>query len=567
MVGSKNANANPPLIVILTGDYGLSARLQRSFQKLHWQSIGFYFVEDAIEWEELQTDTEKLFIIDHDINGISWKEALRAFHRNDLAIDALVLINPDQGVTAREVKQHGAIGAVVRNDQVFDILPDKLDDIFCEIRFEYEQPAEIYQDHLLRYKNSAKCDDKQQHDIIERISINQKHEYKDGSFDVHKKQLEQLRIELSEQNKREKAYLLRHVGLELREDAGTMINIARSLESSTSDKKQKNLLGSLINTAGELVISVNNMIDHEKILSENEEVIYQNFHLKAMLHDVIESTKTRAEKNSKRLEVKIYDNVPGYIFADKIKIQQVLVNLLRWLIKNMRNAVIGFSVQMLSDRMGSERLIFNIGKYGLDACAGVICSEANKDDTLSIVSSDTGVGLKNARGLAVVMGGELVLIKNADHGCNACFSIPLMESEAAVVAQDIDRGYGRPERRLRVLVAEDDVINQMYLAGFLRLQGWDVDTAYNGLAVMELFEAGKYNLIILDGQMPGLNGFDTARQIRLSEPVDNRIPILAISGYAIPGDKQKFLDAGMDDYLPKPINEDELLRVINKLTR
>jgi CheY-like chemotaxis protein len=119
---------------------------------------------------------------------------------------------------------------------------------------------------------------------------------------------------------------------------------------------------------------------------------------------------------------------------------------------------------------------------------------------------------------------------------------------------------------LRILFAEDDAINQLYLAAFLRSQGWMVDTAYNGKDAFEMFDAGKYDLIILDGQMPGMDGFETAKKIRDLENADTRIPILAISGYAIPGEKEKFINSGMDEYLPKPINESSLLRLICQLT-
>lgn len=126
--------------------------------------------------------------------------------------------------------------------------------------------------------------------------------------------------------------------------------------------------------------------------------------------------------------------------------------------------------------------------------------------------------------------------------------------------------FTNKRKDLRILFAEDDAINQLYVAAFLRSQGWMVDTAYNGKDAFEMFEVGKYDLIILDGQMPGMDGFETAKKIRDLEDADTRIPILAISGYTIPGEKERFINSGMDDYLPKPINESRLLRLICQLT-
>ncbi len=126
--------------------------------------------------------------------------------------------------------------------------------------------------------------------------------------------------------------------------------------------------------------------------------------------------------------------------------------------------------------------------------------------------------------------------------------------------------FANKRKDLCILFAEDDTINQLYLAAFMRSQGWTVDAVYNGKMALEKFATGKYDLVILDGQMPEMDGFETARKIRETETADARTPILAISGYAIPGDKEKFISSGMDEYLPKPVNEAKLLSLICQLT-
>ncbi len=127
--------------------------------------------------------------------------------------------------------------------------------------------------------------------------------------------------------------------------------------------------------------------------------------------------------------------------------------------------------------------------------------------------------------------------------------------------------FASKRKDLSILFAEDDAINQLYLAAFMRSQGWRVDAVYNGKMALEKFTTCKYDLVILDGQMPEMDGFETARKIRETETADMRTPILAISGYAIPGDKEKFISSGMDEYLPKPVNEAKLLSLICQLTR
>lgn len=142
------------------------------------------------------------------------------------------------------------------------------------------------------------------------------------------------------------------------------------------------------------------------------------------------------------------------------------------------------------------------------------------------------------------------------------------QSEEGTVA-DPHYEYVAKKKELKILLAEDDAINQMYLAGFLRSQGWEVDAVYNGLEALKLLNDSNYDLIILDGQMPRMDGFETVRKIREieSKSAGKNIPILAISGYANPEDKERFFKSGMDAFLSKPVDEHELIRVIHNLTK
>ena len=167
--------------------------------------------------------------------------------------------------------------------------------------------------------------------------------------------------------------------------------------------------------------------------------------------------------------------------------------------------------------------------------------------------------------LTNVGGGRAIENRVSQH-IDALLSICSVSHDEGVVS-DSDLQYLKNKKKdIRILFAEDDAINQLYLAAFLRSQGWRVDTAYNGRVALEMFEAGKYDLIILDGQMPEMDGFETAKKIRELETKETHTPILAISGYAIPGEKEKFITSGMDAYLPKPVDESKLLKLISQLT-
>ncbi|HAJ98856.1 MAG TPA: hypothetical protein DCM62_02405 [Bacteroidales bacterium] len=123
-------------------------------------------------------------------------------------------------------------------------------------------------------------------------------------------------------------------------------------------------------------------------------------------------------------------------------------------------------------------------------------------------------------------------------------------------------------RHLKVLIAEDDALNKMYLAGVIKGQGWDVELAANGYIAIEKYANETFDIILMDGQMPKMDGFEATRKIREIEVGTRKhTPIIAITGYATPGDRDKFIQAGMDEYITKPLNEGKLIEIILQLTK
>ncbi len=563
----NNDQLNLYQVVILSDDYNLSARLQKSLQKKHVQTIGFYYVDDAIEWLKSQTENHKLFVIDYEVNSLSWKETLRVFHKNDLSVDSVILLKSNINISIRETKQLGAMAVFQRNENLYNKLPDMLIKLFSEIQAEKQQPAlEQYTDNQNKEKETKEKSN------ITTTSNNDENVDPDTNLISDKniinygndKQQKQFKKSIEEKVQQDTTALFSTIGNEIRMSVNATVSMVRSFEKTQLSQEQKRLLSSLMITIGNQLSVLNSLLDYSKIETKKSEVVYHNFHVKVMTNEVVTLFKHQAAENNTKLQLKIHENVPEYIYGDKLKIQQIL-SILISLALNKHKDNIDIEVRVSYERSYNKHLVFSIRSHVRSQKEMPI--KANYDDLSAPAYSDTGISMRIAKGFAEIMGGELVINHIPGEERHAHFSIPLLESYLTEVADDRGQEYGQHKRHLKILLAEDDVINQMYLAGFLRSQGWDVETAYNGITVLELFKKDKYDLIILDGQMPGMDGFEAARRIRSTETKEQNVPILAISGFAIPGDKQKFIDAGMNDYLPKPINEDELLRVIGKLTR
>lgn len=119
-------------------------------------------------------------------------------------------------------------------------------------------------------------------------------------------------------------------------------------------------------------------------------------------------------------------------------------------------------------------------------------------------------------------------------------------------------------KKLKVLVTEDEAINRMYITTILARNGWEIHEAADGLEAIELLKNNKYDVVLMDISMPRLNGIDATMQIRAEESDSQHLPIIALTAHAFPSDRKKFLAAGMDDVVVKPLNEETLIEVISK---
>ncbi len=119
-------------------------------------------------------------------------------------------------------------------------------------------------------------------------------------------------------------------------------------------------------------------------------------------------------------------------------------------------------------------------------------------------------------------------------------------------------------KKLKVLVTEDEAINRMYITTILERKGWDIHEAADGLEALDYIKKNKYDVVLMDISMPNLNGIDATIKIRQQEPETEHLPVIALTAHAFPSDRKKFLDAGMDDVVVKPLNERSLIEVIMK---
>ncbi len=537
--------------VVVSSDISLNARLQKLLKENKLPGRGFFDVEAAINWSKTHHNQNSIYLLIPPFEQRSLQDATMSLFQINTETNCIVLVDPED---YQKIKRLGfeieTLEILEKSEKIYNLLPIIIRQILLRIEAEKQlkeitnqnSPDAMLSDHVA----------KELADIsLKRIKRQEKHLQHESETMI-------------------KSSFLKYMSLEIRNPVSAVIGMARTLEKTKLNKEQKAYLNSILISGSNLIILLNDILHFANIRAGKQELVYHSVHVRTILDEVIEIHKEEAEKKEIILHAEVHNTVPTAITGDKLKIQQVLNNLVAHALHCTESGRVDVIISIISDKDREVSLSFSVTDTGSgvqeEEISHVFDSFCKMENPGGKMQKGSGMGLAIARSLVELMGGEIGIDSEYDKGSHIHFSIPLLSKEGVGV-EDREIIYSAPKKKLKILLAEDDTINQMYLAGFLRSQSWEVDTAYNGLDALDLFFSGKYDLVILDGQMPKMDGFETAKKIRNTDNNKKNVPILAVSGYANPEDKERFLKAGMNAYLSKPIDEQELLQVIYKLTK
>lgn len=381
--------------------------------------------------------------------------------------------------------------------------------------------------------------------------------------------------EVAENSNKAKSEFLANMSHEIRNPLNAIIGMTRTMAKTNLSQEQESYINSVLISAGNLLHILNDILDYSKIEANKVDITLTDFNLKQTIKDTIELFEPQARLKGLSLVMKFDANVPEVIHCDEKKINQILINLLSNAIKFTNTGEVEIGVNVKSVNNENILLKIFVKDTGIGVKAENIPKIFDSFQQLDISSrkeyQGTGLGLTIVKSLVELMNGSIKFESTFGKGSTVSFEIPV------VISQDLQfenngvllmhNETNAQMKKLHILVAEDDAINQMYLAGFLRSHGWKVDTAANGLVAIEKYASNSYDLVLMDGQMPKMDGFEATRRIREMElNTGRRIPIIAITGYAIAGDRERFINAGMDDYVSKPIDELKLMAIIFRMT-
>ncbi|WP_051052917.1 PAS domain-containing hybrid sensor histidine kinase/response regulator [Fulvivirga imtechensis] len=407
-------------------------------------------------------------------------------------------------------------------------------------------------------REKAEADLKKAHDNLER-------RVKERTAELTKAKYE------AENASREKDKFLANMSHEIRTPMNAIIGMAQLLKDTPLTEHQTKYVNS-INFASDTLLSlINDILDFSKIEAGMIDFEDRTFSLENLVNEVLEITSYRCQNSKVQLEKQVDSKVPTSVSGDKYRLNQILLNLLSNAVKFTPHGKIELKIGIEQESKDEIHLNFTVKDTGIGIPGDKIdtifegFTQASSDTTRKY--GGTGLGLTIVKSLVELQKGRVSVKSQEDIGSEFSFTIPFKK----VSTQD---GAGRNKGKeplsditnLKILVVEDNELNQFLIQSLLVKYKAIVDVTPDGLAALDALKNNHYDLILMDIQMPNMDGYEATRKIRSTfDEGKNKIPIVAMTAHALVGEKEKCIEAGMDDYITKPIKVRELLNSIHRV--
>ena len=366
-----------------------------------------------------------------------------------------------------------------------------------------------------------------------------------------------------------KEQFMANMSHEIRTPLNAIIGFNYRLNKTNLNDEQKEYANAVQSSGENLLAIVNDILDFSKIEAGMVRIEEIRFNLSGLLQSVVTMFFVQAKEKHVHLELTISENVPSLIMGDPTRLTQILINLIGNALKFTNQGSVNIIVDIITIDEKQVNVRFRVKDTGIGIPEEKISEIFDrftqaKSDT-SRIFGGTGLGLSIAKKLVELQSGTINVESIKNEGSVFSFNIPYK------IADDItddEKTNDEPtkkikiENNIKILIVEDNILNQK-LAGFmLKDWGFDFDICSNGKLATEKLKTNSYNLILMDIQMPEMNGYEATEYIR--EQLKLTIPIIAMTAHALPGEREKCIGFGMTDYISKPIKEIDLRNLITQ---
>jgi len=366
----------------------------------------------------------------------------------------------------------------------------------------------------------------------------------------------------AEQASRVKSEFVANISHEMRTPLNAVMGFTHLALQITEKPEVSEYLRNVHVSAKGLLGLINDILDFSKLEAGRVVIVPVAFALRPSIAEIVSILSREASRKGLEMKTLVDDSAPEWVFADRDRLRQVLVNLLGNALKFTSHGAV-----TLQAAHSANQLKFAVSDTGigipLDKQATIFEAFQQADNSTSRRYGGTGLGLTISKRLVESMGGQLLLTSEPGKGSTFWFSIDAPAASAPpAVAQPSE---GAPARPMRILVVEDNRVNQHLIQALLRKRGHTTAVAGNGVEALAAIERDSFDLVLMDIQMPEMDGLEAVRRIRKAEALTGQhLPVVAMTARAMAGDRESILAAGMDDYLEKPVQLERLDAVLRQ---
>ncbi|GHT93441.1 hypothetical protein AGMMS49545_12740 [Betaproteobacteria bacterium] len=375
------------------------------------------------------------------------------------------------------------------------------------------------------------------------------------------KHAQEIAVHVAHAASEAKSQLLASVSHEIRTPLNALIGMSELMRTDNLDAMQRRYLDDIRRMSHSLLAIINNILDFSRIEAGKMNLIPADYDLLALYEHICALIKFSVSGKPLEFRHSISSDIPPVLFGDKTRIQHIMTNVLGNAVKYTQHGYVELRLEQTA-KNGNAYLSITVKDTGIGIKKEDFAKLFERFEQIDAQKnrgiSGTGLGLPIVKSLVAMMGGAILM--ESEYGAGSTFTIllPLVKGNPDNIKKLEASRRVRVSPEVKILVVDDNAINLTVALGYLAQHGIQADTADSGLTALKMVDKTQYDLVFMDHMMPDMDGIETTRRIRALGGRHTGMPIIALSATAIAGARELFLNAGMNDFISKPIDTSEL---------